>query len=51
MKREKLGKVSKSQAERHAELDRAGIPVHVVTSVSDALNAVRQLSVSDKGGK
>lgn len=40
VKREHLGRVSKAQAERHGELRLAGIPVRVVTSVSEALAAL-----------
>lgn len=40
LKRERLGRVSKAQAERHEELRRSGIPVHVVTSVSEACRAL-----------
>jgi len=40
VKRQRLGRVSKAQAERHEELRRSGIPVHVVTSVSEACRAL-----------
>ena len=41
VKRPKLGRLSPHQRERHAEATHAGVPVHVITSVEEALEVLK----------